>query len=238
MNDRNAVTNGVTNGSSNAGQTRPVVVISNEITTDQKPSSAASPSDLDRLAEAEIRAGQIATRLERYRQRRPARFAAAGEVDPRLIEWAAGFYRGAGGNLVIVGNTGSGKTWSAWRLGEELLLRGYAGRIEVATAYEIKRLATPPADTERIARLASADLLVLDDVGAVRVSDWDADHLYALVDDRWANERPTVVIANGSAVPAEGQTLLTTLLGERVASRIADGVTVVKLTGQDRRRSA
>lgn len=238
MKDRNAVTNAVTNGSSNAGQTRPVVVISNEITTDQEPSSAASPSDLDRLAEAEIRAGQIATRLERYRDRRPARFAAPGEIDSRLLQWAAGFYRGVKGSLVIVGNTGSGKTWSAWRLGEELLVRGYAGRIEIATAYEVKRLATPPADTGQIARLTSADLLVLDDVGAVRVSDWDADHLYALVDDRWANERPTVVIANGSAAPAEGQTLLTTLLGERVASRIADGVSVVKLTGQDRRRSS
>jgi DNA replication protein DnaC len=199
---------------------------------------AASPADLDRLAEAEIRAEQIRTRLECFHDRRPARFTAPGEIDPRLLEWAAGFYRGAKGNLVMVGNTGSGKTWSAWRLGEELLQRGYAGRIEIATAYQIKNLATPPADTGQLARLASADLLVLDDVGAVRVSDWDADHLYGLVDERWANERPTVVIANGSAVPEPGQTLLATLLGGRVASRIADGVTVVKLTGQDRRRPA
>jgi DNA replication protein DnaC len=38
-------------------------------------------------------------------------------------------------------------------------------------------MAAPPVDAEGLARLASADLLALDDIGAVRVSDWDADHL-------------------------------------------------------------
>ena len=145
---------------------------------------------------------------------------------------------GTAGNLVVTGNTGTGKSWSAWRIGEELLRGGYRGRVEVTTAYQIKRLATPPADFAEIDRLASADLLVLDDLGAVRVSDWDADHLYALVDDRWAHERRTIVIANATAPAEPNKSLLQSLLGERVASRIADGVTVVKLAGRDRRRPA
>ena len=196
-----------------------------------------STADLDALAAAELDAEQTAIRLERYLGRRPARFATPGALDPDLTAWAQRTQRGAGGNLVIAGATGTGKTWSAWRIGEELLRHGYRGRIEVVTAYRIKRLATPPADFGEIDRLASADLLTLDDLGAVRVSDWDADHLYAVVDERSGAMRPTIVTANATVAP-EGKTLLQALLGDRVASRIGEDVTVVVLDGPDRRKAS
>ena len=163
---------------------------------------------------------------------------APGELHPDLATWAQRLLGGNPGNLVITGNVGSGKSWSAWRIGEELLRHGYRGRIEITTAYRIRELAAPPADRDEIRRLAEADLLVLDDIGAVRVSDWDADHLYALIDDRWAHERPTVVITNTTARREDGRSALQALLGDRVASRLADGMTVVPITGTDRRRTA
>jgi DNA replication protein DnaC len=185
-----------------------------------------------------LQAEYARTRLEAFLSRRPAKLATPGALDPRLVEWARQVAQGLAGNLVITGNTGTGKSWSAWRIGEELLRHGWRGRVEITTAYRIKQLATPPADMDEIARLASADLLTLDDIGAVRVSDWDADHLYALVDERWASERPTIVVTNATAPREDGKTALQALLGDRVASRIADGVTVVAITGQDRRRAS
>ena len=267
MSDRNAVTNGVTDGVTNGAQTSPSVVISNEITTEQKSSSSKIspisrddilnvvtggnpgsaprlrvtpdlPADIDAAAAAEVAAEQIELRLEAYFTRRPADFADPGDLDPQLLEWAQAFRAGTAGNLVIIGNVGTGKTWSAWRLGEELLRRGYRGRIEVTTAYRVKRLVTPPADFTALDRLTAADLLTLDDIGAVRVSDWDADHFYGVIDERSSARRPTIIIANATAPPEEGRTLLESLLGERVASRIAKNVTVVKLTGPDRRRTS
>lgn len=246
MSDRNAVTNAVTNGGSNgpsnAGQTRPVVVIPSGITTKRSltrslSSGTASPDAADAQARAELQADYARERLERFQARRPPRLAAPGALDPRLLGWAREVFGGSAGNLVITGSTGTGKTWSAWRIAEELLRRGWRGRAEIASAYQLKQLATPPADTGGLTRLACADLLALDDVGAVRVSDWDADHLYALVDERWAHQRPTIVIANATALTEPGKSLLASLLGDRVASRIADGVTVVVLAGADRRRS-
>lgn len=195
-----------------------------------------STADLDALAAAELEAEQTEIRLERYLARRPARFAAPGVLDQELAAWAQRSRSGVG-NLVIAGATGTGKTWSAWRIGEELLRHGYRGRIEVVTAYRIKRLATPPADFAEIDRLATADLLTLDDLGAVRVSDWDADHLYAVIDERSGAMRPTIVTANATA-PPEGKTLLQALLGDRVASRIGEDATVVVLAGQDRRKAS
>lgn len=265
MSDRNAVTNAVTNGVTNGAQTSPSVVISNEITTEQKsPSSEISsisrsdilnvvtggepgimprlavtpgiPADIDAAAAAEVAAEQIQSRLDAFFARRPADFAEPGNLDPRLVEWARAFLAGNAGNLVITGNVGTGKTWSTWRIGEELLNHGYRGRIEITTAYRIKRLVTPPPDFAEMDRLAAANLLALDDIGAVRVSEWDADHLYGLIDERSSARRPLIIVANATAPPEEGKTVLESLLGERVASRIAKNVTIVKLTGPDRRR--
>lgn len=196
---------------------------------------------IDAAAEAELRAERAQMRLERYLGRRPARFAAPGALHPDLDAWAWRFAEGAPGgrgNLVITGPVGTGKTWSVWRIGEELLRHGYPGRIEVTSAYRIKRLATPPADFAEIDRLTDADLLVLDDLGAVRISDWDADHLYGVIDARSEAMRPTVITANATAQREEGQSLLQALLGDRVASRIAEEVAVVVLDGEDRRRSS
>ena len=195
-------------------------------------SHAVSDADI----EAEVHARYAQDRLERFLGRRPAKFAIPGALDTRLAAWTQALAAGATGNLVITGNTGTGKSWSAWRIGEELLRSGWRGRVEIIGAYQLKTLAAPPIDTMRLAGLASAGLLVLDDVGAVRVSDWDADHLYGVVDERWANDRPTIVIANATAPTEPGKSMLAVLLGERVASRIADNVTVVTLTGADRRR--
>ena len=242
--ERNAVSNGVSNGRSNAisnaPQTSTSVLVVKEVATEENPfMSPTAPDDvIDAAAEAELRADRAAMRLQRYLARRPARFAAPGDLHPDLLAWAQRFLAGAAGNLVITGSTGAGKSWSAWRLGEEILRRGFPGRVEVTRAYRFKRLATPPADFAEIDRLASAGLLALDDIGAVRVSDWDADHLYGAIDDRSEARRPTIITTTATAKREEGRTLLQTLLGDRVASRIAEDVTIVILDGPDRRRSS
>jgi DNA replication protein DnaC len=209
--DRNAVTDPVTNG-------------------------VTAPDAIEAIADAEVEAELAEIRLEGFLGRRPGRFATPGDLNADLLAWARRALAGDRGNLVITGATGTGKTWSAWRLGEELLRHGFRGRVEIASAYQIRQLAAPPTDTDALARLAAAELLALDDIGAVRVSDWDADHLYALIDERWAHRRPVIVIANATEPAEKGRTLLESLLGERVASRIRDGVTVVAMTGADRRQ--
>lgn len=242
--DRNGVTNGVTNGrsngSSNAGQTSTSVVVVKEVATEENLlTSPAAPDDtIDTAAKAGLRADRAQMRLERYLARRPVRFSPPGELHPDLLAWSRRLLAGTAGNLVIAGATGTGKSWSTWRIGEELLRHGYRGRVEVTKAYRIKRLATPPADFAEIDRLAAADVLALDDIGAVRVSDWDADHLYGVIDDRSESVRPTIVTTNATAKREDGKTLLQVLLGDRVASRLAENVTTVILTGPDRRRQA
>jgi DNA replication protein DnaC len=184
--------------------------------------------------EAAIRAQ---ARLDRYLAKRPERFARPGEVNPKIAEWAGAVLAGEARDLVLFGSTGTGKTWSAWRAGELLLRAGYDGTIDVVNAWRFKLAATPPLDTDALLKLTTAGILVLDDEGAVRISDWDSDHLYGILNERSEHCRPTIVTANIEGHPAgDPRTPFEVLFGQRIASRLAENVTAVKFEGPDRRR--
>jgi DNA replication protein DnaC len=202
------------------------------------------PDDLDREMRAEQARVWQQARLDRFLDRRPQKLARPGvinDVDERakVAEWADRVLAGEdSGTLVIVGNVGTGKSWTLWHIGEALLRGGYVGYIEVTGAWDFKLLATPPVDADALRDLARADMLMLDDEGAVRISDWDVDHLYGILNQRWENSRPTVITLNPEDQnPGDKRSILERLLGARIASRVADNITMVRLTGDDRRRA-
>jgi len=75
----------------------------------------------------------------------------------------------------------------------------------------------------------TVDLLALDDVGAEQVTDWRADRLARLVDERYQNERP-ILLATNYPPSAWEQTL-----GARTVSRLLGMTFQVELQGDDRR---
>jgi DNA replication protein DnaC len=159
---------------------------------------------------------------------RPAEFARPGQLDPRLAAWAEDLAAGRGRNLLVTGDTGTGKTWGAWHAAEHAVRAGYEGGAVITTAAVFRHVVAPAtADPRELARYREAGLLVLDDLGAVRLSEWDMDHLGELVDARCAATLPTVITSNVSD--------LRSLLGPRISSRLARAV-IVEMDGPDRRR--
>jgi DNA replication protein DnaC len=183
------------------------------------------------LAEAQegVRREQMERRLRLLLDRRPPVFAEEGELHPGIQDWTERFLQGAPGSLLLFGAVGTGKTWSLWKTAETLVRRGWAGRFHLAAAYEVKEATDRPVDTERIRIWREADLFAIDDLGSQRVNDWDTDALFALIDSRWQRQRPTLVASN--------EPRLKDFIGERAASRLADGATIVDFTGTDRRRA-
>lgn len=175
-------------------------------------------------------AEQTQHRLARLRAARPSAYAVPGQVHPDVAAWADRVAAGQYGNLVLVGNTGVGKSWSLWAVTERLVAAGYRGGVEVTPARRLRQLLAPPVDQVALDRLTAAGLLAIDDVGSVRISDWDSDGMAALLDPRWEELRPTVLTSN--------QLDLRALVGERTASRLSDRVTIVQMAGADRRRTA
>lgn len=173
---------------------------------------------------------QAAARLARLRTLRPPAFNQPGTLHPDIADWADRVAAGQYGNLVLVSGTGVGKSWSLWAAAERLITGGWTGHIEIVPARTLKSLITPPADEAALARLAAADLLAIDDIGSMRISDWDSDHVGALLDTHWEQQKPTALTSN--------QLDLRAILGDRAASRLADHAAIVQMTGPDRRRTA
>ena len=75
------------------------------------------------------------------------------------------------------------------------------------------------------AELRATPLLILDDLGAEKGTEWTRERLYALIDYRYREMAPMIVTGN---VPLDR-------IEERIASRLLGGGVVDVLTGPDRR---
>lgn len=188
-----------------------------------------NPDEIGREATEIWRAERRQRLVANLLKNRPAEFAADGELDPRLKGWALLLAAGVSQNLILTGPVGTGKTWAIWRAAEEAVRDGYERLIVITTASRFRRAVAPAtADVREFERYCAAGLLVLDDVGAFGLSEWDLDNLMELVDARWAAQLPTAVTSN--------EPDLRSLLGERISSRLAHKALIVELDGPDRRR--
>jgi DNA replication protein DnaC len=72
-------------------------------------------------------------------------------------------------------------------------------------------------------------LLVLDDLGAEKTSEWSLQTLYTIIDRRYREERQTIITSNLSLDELASQ------VDDRIASRLSELCRVVRLAGEDRR---
>ncbi len=180
--------------------------------------------DLD----AEWRADRLAHRVNMVRSQRPARLSEPGTLDQRIILWADQLANGTAGNLVVMGDVGVGKTWSVWEALEIAVAAGFSGGFRVATSADWQDATTPPVDRDGLRAMRAVDFLALDDLGSFRINDWQRECLLSVVDHRWQHNLPTAVTTN--------MRNLVEPLGDRLASRLRDGATIVALGGPDRRK--
>lgn len=179
-------------------------------------------------AEAERQARLLQQRLARWRDLTPPVFRCEGVMDPRVAEWSIGLAEGKATNLVLIGDIGSGKTWHAYAAVRMALEHGYADGEKFMTSMGWRRAITPPVNLAELEELNTVGALILDDMGAIRMNDWDRENLLEVINARWSNQLPSVVTSNVSD--------LRSMVGERIASRLADDCLVVALKGPDLRR--
>lgn len=188
----------------------------------------------------EIDYEEKARRLERearWDRSIPARFRGArfadldDEVREMLAEWVTGLELDRSRNLVIVGPVGTGKTHAAVAVARAAFDDTW--NVMFAPMVELLEALRPGTiDGSSMLRSArSVGLLIIDDLGSEKSSEWTGEQLYSIVNRRWLEERPTIVTSN--LTPE----LLGGALDERVYSRLVDNALAVRLSGDDRRRS-
>lgn len=138
-------------------------------------------------------------RLESFEARRGE--AAQLEVKESAKQYVKGFHAGETKGLLLRGGTGVGKTHIAVGILMEVLDKGVNGTYCNITDLlsRLRDTYTQGAtDTEGaiLEDLDRVDLLVLDDLGAEKASEWVLDRLYLVINRRYENARPIIVTTN------------------------------------------
>jgi DNA replication protein DnaC len=140
-----------------------------------------------------------------------------------------------GRGLWLFGDTGTGKTTLAMLVSKMALERGHSVAI-----YSLPKLLArirrtydeePGGDSYLtfFERLTSVDLLHIDDFGAEKRSDWVLEQLYALVNERYEDQRSILLTTNLAVDKLEEQ------IGGRTVSRLSETCEPIPLFGSDRR---
>lgn len=132
---------------------------------------------------------------------------------------------GAARNVLIAGGPGVGKTRQALCAVLGAYRHGWGGSAIYVHPARWRRVSRPPVDLGAVRAWEICDVLVLDDLGALRMGDWDLETLYMLLDERWRHNRPTVVVSNEGGLRA--------MLGDRISSRLAERALRVEIAADD-----
>jgi DNA replication protein DnaC len=172
----------------------------------------------------------------------------AQEYDPR-----------DGMGLLIIGKIGTGKTHLAVGITKELILnKGVACLFydyrellkEIQNSYN-STVQTTELDVLR--PIFETDVLVLDELGAIKPTEWVWDTVSLILNSRYNDNRTTIITTNfedqaagsansggtnngGSAVRAARAETLGDRIGERMRSRLHEMCRVIKMDGEDFRQ--
>jgi DNA replication protein DnaC len=118
-------------------------------------------------------------------------------------EYAERFELYGGESLLIWGDPGNGKSHLAAAVCHKLKERGKIPVFQTMTELLERIRATfgrqaKEHEREIMTALQDCDLLVLDDLGAEKVSDWTLDVLFRIIDGRYRAKKPTLFTTNFS----------------------------------------
>lgn len=183
---------------------------------------------------AAIRARQAANRHAVFERRRPSRYATADyaglrpEQDPGGL--VSGWWARGPRSLVLAGPVRTGKTTAAYAIANAAH-RAMCWVVALSAA-DLSAALKPDGDPLAYDQAVACDLLVIDDLGRERVTDWWLEQLQRVVDARCAHERRLVVTTNAAAADPDAlYDELVARYGDPVVERLIDDGGVVALDG-------
>lgn len=136
-----------------------------------------------------------------------------------------------GNGLMIMGPNGVGKTHMAAAICNALVDRGIPCLYDTYVGHLAKLQAEFNGDGDRVwlDMMKSVKVLILDDVGKEKATDWTRSVMFDVINYRYEADKPTIITTNYS----EAQ--LRDYLGAATYSRICETCPCLVMTGQDYR---
>lgn len=154
----------------------------------------------------------------------------ATEALERCQKYASSFDRETTTNgLFLFGRFGSGKTHLAIATARRILERTFTEPIIVAADALVSRYQESDFSSHILAEPIDAELLVLDDLGQTRATDFRRETIYRVIDERYREERPTLLTSN----LGDGQ--LREVYGGALVSRLWEMARPIEVTATDYR---
>jgi len=148
--------------------------------------------------------------------------------------------------IALVGPVGTGKTWMAWSVADYFAKTQEFGKFPLfyTESELLDRLrhaaSTKKADTYTdtfvVATKKTQELLVIDDFGATKQTDFSIELLTDLLEYRISWHLPTMITSNLRLDQLEAVQQAVDVYGERIVSRIAGRFHTFILDGKDRRK--
>ena len=143
--------------------------------------------------------------------------------------------------LLFIGPSGIGKTHIAVSVLREVVLKGMRGvyydtRSLLSAIRSTYNPVTRTSEAEVLHEVMHAELLVLDDLGAERLTDWVEETMHLVVNTRYNEKRPTVFTTNYEDVPNKGKgDSLVERVSHRLLSRLREMCEFLEYDGPDYR---
>ncbi len=164
----------------------------------------------------------------------PKRFADSDfESIPKEIQDNVLNVRTTRKGMYLWGPVGCGKTYAVYAIKKKLIEMGLTVRFHSAPEMlDLIRDDFDHKDTFNLDRiLANRGVLIIDDLGAEKPSEWVSETLFKIINKRYEEVLPTIITSNLEL----GE--ISERLGDRIPSRIAEMCEIIKLDGADRRLS-
>lgn len=136
-------------------------------------------------------------------------------------------------SLLMLGNTGLGKTHLSLAIAGQVIRRGYgviyASAQNILNKLESEKFGrSDSADTEN--SLLGCDLLILDDLGTEFSTQFTVSAIYNIINSRLLASKPTIISTNLSMEQLES------IYTQRISSRILSEYTILQFDGTDIRQ--
>jgi DNA replication protein DnaC len=192
---------------------------------------------MDQDAVNKYRQQKEQNRRSRFERRRPTQYANASysaltaHQDPRgmVSTWWEKGPRG----LLLAGPSRTGKTTGAYAIANHV--HDLGKWVEVWTVATLAKALRAEAEPFIGEYARDCDLLILDDLGREKPTDWWIEQLQELLNDRLGSGRRLVVTANATNNAESAYTELVDKYGDPIVERILDDSGIVLVNGPRRR---